>query len=462
MKNNRFKFILAISLAGIFLITSGQNCGGPSEDKGPSKLTPVNLTYWRVKEDSSSFSDLISGFQQIYPHVSITYKQLRPEVYEEELLNAWARDKGPDLFSIPSTWLGKYQDMILPIPLGAEIQMKREVIVGTFKKAVRVETKIERIYNLMELKKAFVDIVPEEILIDGNIYGLPMAMDILALYYNREMLNNAGIVHPPATWPEFIEDVRVLTFQDREGNFIQAGASLGGAENTRYGVDILSLLMLQNETPMVEGGNAAFNRPAPSIPGEAPYFPGVAALEFYTDFANPLKEIYTWNEDMPDSLDAFTGARCAFFFGYSSDLALIRALGPKLAFDITPVPQISGSLKKVNFANYWLETVSKKTAHPHEAWAFLNYISRAQNAKSFLDKVGYPTAHRDLISQQLKNIELAPFTEGVLTAKTWYHGKNYTLVEEAFKEMIKDVLLGRKETIKEAVDWCVQKVNLTY
>ena len=147
-------------------------------------------------------------------------------------------------------------------------------------------------------------------------------------------------------------------------------------------------------------------------------------------------------------------------FGYSDYLNLIKEQAPKLNFDIIKVPQISSSLKEVNYANYWLETVSKKTKHPHEAWAFVLHATEAQNAKTFVERAKRPTVHRSLIQFQLEDFDLAPFASSVLTAKTWYQGKKYSLVKEAFREMTENVLSGQK-TIQEAIQYCVQRVNLT-
>ena len=89
------------------------------------------------------------------------------------------------------------------------------------------------------------------------------------------------------------------------------------------------------------------------------------------------------------------------------------------------------------------------------------YAIEAQNAQTFIERTKRPTAHRALIQKQLEDFDLAPFTRGVLTAQTWYQGKNYSSVEESFKEMIKNSLTGEK-TIEAAIKYCAQKVNLTY
>ncbi len=457
-KKTKYSKLVIVLLVGIFLITSGLGCKGTSK-KLTEKLKPVNLVYWRIKDGQDAFSAIIQGFQKLYPYVSITYKLIREEEYEQSLLEAWAEDRGPDIFSIPNTWLGKYQSKILPLSVTGEITMAKQIMTGTIKKQPKIIEEKKKAPDLRQLREAFVETVPKDIVIDNQIYGLPLSLDILAMYYNRDLLNSTGIVSPPQTWEEFANVVKALVLQDRYGSFIQSGAAIGTAENITYLTDVLSLLMLQNGTPMVdERGRATFNQSLPSEPG---YYPAQQALQFYLSFANPASEIYTWDQDMPGDLDSFISGKVGFIFGYSGYLSLIKQQAPKLNFDITKAPQISGSLKEINYARYPIETVSKKTKYPNQAWAFILYATEAQNAKTFIERTKHPTAHRILISEQLQDFDLAPFAKGVLTAQTWYRGKNYSLVEEAFQEMVKDVLVGEKNA-KQAIDYAVNKVNLTY
>ncbi len=458
MFNNEKTKILISFLIVIFLITSGFGCKCTPE-KLAEKIKPINLVYWRPQDGQDAFSAIIQGFKTLYPHVSITYKEIRPEEYEQALLEAWAEDRGPDIFSIPNTWLGKYQTKILPIDLSGEVVIGREIITGKIKKESKIIEEKKKAPNLRELREIFVETVSKDLVVDNKIQGLPLSLDILVLYYNRDILNSAGIINPPQNWQEFVNDVNILTLQDRYGDFIQSGAALGASKNVENLTDILSLLMLQNGTSMAEqGGRAVFDKPLADDPG---YFPGKEALRFYTGFTDPYQEIYTWNEKMINSLDAFIQGKVGFILGYSDYLPVIKEQAPKLNFDIAPAPQISGSLKEVNYTRYQVETVSKKSGHPQEAWVFILYAAEAQNAQTFIERTKRPTAHRVLIEKQLEDFDLAPFVKGVLTAQTWYRGKNYSLVEESFQEMVYNVLTKEK-TIDEAINYCVQKVNLTY
>ena len=57
------------------------------------------------------------------------------------------------------------------------------------------------------------DILPsalEAVTIDGKIYALPIEMETLGLFYNVDMLKEAGI-EPPKTWDELYEAAKALT-----------------------------------------------------------------------------------------------------------------------------------------------------------------------------------------------------------------------------------------------------------
>jgi multiple sugar transport system substrate-binding protein len=44
----------------------------------------------------------------------------------------------------------------------------------------------------------------------GKSYGMPWLMDSKLFFYNKAMLEKAGITKPPATWPEVIKDAEIL------------------------------------------------------------------------------------------------------------------------------------------------------------------------------------------------------------------------------------------------------------
>jgi multiple sugar transport system substrate-binding protein len=291
----------------------------------------------------------------------------------------------------------------------------------------------------------------------------------MALYYNKDLFNNAGIAEPPAFWDNtFQQYVKKLTKQDTKGQIIQAGVGMGGSTNIERSADILAMLMMQNGAVMIDdSGQVTFNSVPPGYATQN-YVPGLEALRFYTDFANPAKEVYSWNKDLDNSLNMFTQNKLAMMFAYSYDLPIIKAAAPKLNFAVAPLPQIENSAQPVNFANYWVETVSKKSLHKNEAWDFVQFMTQADQAKLYLAKANRPPALRSLITKpdfyntdpQGGGLYLDVFTNQVLTAKTWYHGDDADVADGIMNDMIDSVVSGAGD-VESAINLAANKVQQT-
>jgi multiple sugar transport system substrate-binding protein len=305
-----------------------------------------------------------------------------------------------------------------------------------------------------QVRDMFVDVVGRDVILEDNkIYGLPLSVDTLAMFYNKDLLNNAGISEPPKYWNrEFLQSVKKLTKQDPKRGLIQSGVAMGGSTNIERFTDIISLLMIQNGATMIdENGKTSFHL-IPSFARESGYNPGLEALRFYTDFANPTKESYSWNSEMNNSLEMFISGNLALMFGYAYHIPAIKAAAPKLNFSVTKFPQIEGSPPtNINFANYWVETVSKKSQNKNEAWDFIQFITQADQAKIYLEKAQKPTALRSLVQSQRTDDTIGVFADQVLTAKSWYRGNNVTAAENAFTEMVEAVFNNTEENIDKII-----------
>jgi len=467
---NFFRLATVLLLVGSFVLSStGCTKGGTSEAKDAYK--PVKLVYWSVWDDEDAFADIIKAYKLVRPNVKIEYKKFRYEEYEQALLEALAEDRGPDIFSIHNTWVKRYEPRLLSMPASVTIPVK--YLKGTVKKEEVIELQTQKMMTILDLKKNFLDVVYQDVVDQKNvgtekapkmqdvIWGLPLSVDTLVMYYNKDLLNNAGIAEPASNWQDFQDQVAKITKIDAATNkFLVSGAAIGTADNVARSSDIISLLMMQNLAPMLDdAGYAAFDK-RPKITG-VEGVPGVGAVEYYSQFANPMGGAYTWNNEMPNSLDAFIQGRTAYFFGYSYHRATIDAKAPKLNYSIAAVPQV-GDQQKVNFANYWVETVSSKTKNKDYAWDFVQFSAKEDNVVKYLDKNKKPTAliSAKVINQQLADEKIQVFADQLLTAKSWYRGYDPTGAEKAMGEMINLINSGTMESNK-AVKQAVEKINST-
>lgn len=445
-------------LISLFILGSGFGCK-TTDSQTEEAMQAITLNYWRVFDGPDAFSDIIANYKVIHPNITINYRKLRYEEYEDALLNALAEDRGPDILSIHNTWIKKYENKLAPMPSAITLAYQEET--GAIKKET---INVLRTYNtpsLKNIKDNFVDTVFNDVVLNTNeIYGLPLSVDTLALYYNRDLFNNAGITQAPLYWnTDFQQNIKKLTKQDPVQGITQSGIALGGDTNITRFSDILSVLMMQNGATMLENNQVLFNA-IPAATKSTNYNPGLEALRFYIDFANPGKEVYSWNDDMPNSLDMFINGKLAMMFGYSYQLADIKAGAPKLNFSISKLPQIENSPLEINFANYWVEGVSKKSLYQNEAWDFIIFATKAEQVKSYLEVSKKPTALRSLIEAQKEDDDIGIFVDQLLTAKSWYKGIDPNAAETAIGEMISKAKEG-SEKILDILNTGASKVQQT-
>lgn len=458
------KFFSIFFVAFVALLLSG--CGFKAD--APEGYA-VDLEVWGVFDDSDAYAEILGEYRRINPYVrSINYRKLPVETYKDELLNALAAGKGPDIFMIRNSWRGAFEDKIAPAPDQLAIS--------------------ERQY-----RDTFADVAGNDFIgTDGKIYGAPLSVDSLALYYNKDIFNAAGIGNPPATWEELLADVQKLNRVDQSGNVTQSGIAMGTAYNINRSTDILTALMLQLGSGIGDRGQAARTDFSDQNSQKA--------LNFYTQFANAGSGSYSWNPRLHYSIDAFYEGTLGMMINYSWQYATIKQKNAKLNIGIAPLPQFAGT-QPVNVANYWGFAVAKNKQYQapvgqenvkadiekqnylrvHESWQLLKFLAfPPQNqtttlmnglagttkdfplaidpAKKYLERTGKPAARRDLIEMQKNDLVLAPFALGNLIAKNWYQG-NPEAVEAVFAEMIDDVNRGRKNTY-DALDTASKRINV--
>lgn len=466
-KTRFFSAFLALAMIPFF-----SGCG--------SEAAPytVNLEIWGVFDDSTVFNEIIGQYKNLNPYVGeIKYKKFSQDSYARELLDALASGQGPDIFLINNSWLPSYINKLEPAPTP--------------------------LISEQDIKNNFPDTVASDFVDSGKVYATPLSVDSMALYYNKDMFNAAGITSAPKTWQEFNEDVRKLTIVDAVGNIQQSGAAIGTARNVNRASDLLSLLMYQNgvEMPSRKGMLAKFDEGVVGPNGDVVQA-GELALGYYSQFArlslgstaqNPL---YTWNSRQHDSIDAFAEGSVAMMFNYSWQNAVIKSKNPKLNYGIAMVPQIN-SAKSVSVSNYWGFGVSKNkvnataaigapSATPvsnevrtHEAWQFLKFLTlknaggitlynaytktskdfpiNFDPALDYLKRTQQPAARRDLIESQKTDPNLGPFAQSNLIAKHWYQ-QDPSTVEGVFSEVIEAVVRG-DVSLHDALTMAKNRIN---
>ncbi len=431
----KFIAVCLILLTGLSL--AGLKCP-PDQSDDDEKIT---LQWWRVNfDDSQDLEKIIKSFKNEHPNIKVELKTFTFEEYETALVDAISastleENKGPDIISIHDDWLPRWSTRLTPIP---------------------ASDKTYEHMTFREYQDIFVQTAVDELTAQSQVYAVPLSVDTLALYYNKDFFDSAGVSQPPKTWSEFSAAVKKLT-AIKEGIITQSGAAIGTSTNINRSTDILELIMLQNGTKMINDAHTqmTFNSSTGGT-GNASN-PGAIATAFYTDFANAQKVDYTWNLNQHYSIDAFVAGETAMMFNYSFRQKTVEKKSPNLNYGIAAMPQIDLGGNKINYPNYWAEAVSNKSKYPHQSWQFVEYLANKDNMKAYYESTLRPPARRDLIAELQSNPVQGIFGEQALTARSWWKPDNRQ-IEIIFAKMIESINLG-KNTVEEALSIAQQSAN---
>ncbi len=463
--SQRFRWLIIILVLLLPVIVGGAACS--TKNQSSATLAPITIKMWGVWDEEDAYTEIFNSYKASHPNVKFEYTKFQYEEYRDQLLAAWARGEGPDIFAVPNSSLGDYRKFITPLPQTIEVpKLVTSKALGCKKETKRVTTK-QRTYTADTLRSEFIPVVSEDVLFydkDGNpqIYGLPFSTDNLVLYYNRDILNQARIALPPRNWNELVSQIPSLVKENEKGEIIQSAIALGTSKNIQRYTDLLSVLMMQDGATMGKMNDAnvfqaVFDQSVKDADNKA-FYSGAHALTFYTDFSNASKQAYTWNEDLPDSFEAFTQGLSAYFLGYAYHIPLIQKAAPTLNYDIAALPQVSLN-QEINFANYWVQSVFVNSKNATQAWDFLYFATQAGNVQPYLKETVLPSALRSIINTQAEDYpQIDIFIKQSLTSSSWYHGKNYRTVDEAFKLMIDEVVKA-ETTPKDAVEKAAKTIN---
>jgi len=474
MKKALSRFLGLFLILGLAMGLSG--CSGTS--KTPAQKT--TLYWWRSREDANEdvLQEVIKNYEKQVGTVKIELVLKDPRTYEQELTEALAAHQtvknAPDIISIKGEDLPKF------VPLLAQAPDNLFDVKQTTKSKKTGETTTQYVQNLFE------DVVAKSVIFNSDgkqlVYGLPMGIDNLAVYKNKKLfakaaervettnkveknLSTAQVKEIKATlegdidtWQKLVAVIPYLRVADG-ANISQAAIALGTSLNVERSYDILQTIMMQNGTVMTSDGldEATFNLSQTGT--VAKRTPGEEALKFYLRFSDPNDpQTYTWNDKMPNSVDAFMQGQTAMMIHYASAYRYIINEAPtiKSSLDVIPMfqlvdPKVPTSQDKLKtYGRMWVEAVPSAKGDQklqNAAWSFVYYITSKSGSKPYLQAMKIPSALRDVTSSAKFDV----FDEQKKFSDTWYKGHRALEIDKLFIGMIDEVYTARR-SLKDALD----------
>ncbi len=280
--------------------------------------------------------------------------------------------------------------------------------------------------------------------------ALPLLVDPLVTYYNKDLLAAKNFVVPPKTWTDLQAATPLLTKHDSQNHLTQSAIALGQADNIANARDILSALFLQTGNSIVTtdpstGASTATLTAGSTNSDATTELPTVQALDFYTGFTNPTATNYTWNSGLPESLQTFLAGKSAFYIGRASQLFSIQSQNPHLNFDVTTLFQPAGATRPITFGSFVAVGIMSKSLNPIAAYAAATQIASSSNIDALSKLLSLPPARRDLLQIAQSNPYVSVFFQAALSTFSW-PDPNPVSTNKIFHDMITNVNSNTTDT----------------
>lgn len=351
-------------IAGVIVFSafSGSNTVDP---------TKVEVVIWGSLPDG-----LFTGIKDEINTVNLgtlnfAYRSVEEKDFDQTLIEALAEGQGPDIVLTPESSLFKNQ--------------RKFSLIG-------FDVLSERYY-----KDTFIE-GSEIFLTPSGAYGVPFLADPLIMYWNRDILSSHGIALPPTTWEELIALTPQLSTLADDKTILKSMIAFGDHKNVPFVKQILTALSFQAGGQWVirEGIDGASNLLKGRIDEESTAIQ--TAFTFFSQFADPLRSLYSWNRSLPNAEDHFLAGNLAFYFAPASEYAVIKQKNPNLNFDVAVLPQPKNGASKKTSGRVYAFSVLSSSLHKEASLGTIITLTNPAIAKRFSEVSGLPPARRDLLS----------------------------------------------------------------
>jgi multiple sugar transport system substrate-binding protein len=393
----------------------------PARVAAQEKISLKYLSVARGEPRRQAILQVVERFEKANPNVKVELSEIPFDQYFQKISVSMAAGSGVDAFDVDSPLVASYayQDVLLPLDEYVD-------------------------------KKDWEDFLDQERQIatyNGKILTLPWSSSSQAVFYNLDMVKDAGITPPSSpdqrwTWAQLLDAARKLTKKAPDGSVQVYGFVVEQVDRPYQILPLFQSNGAQVISP--DGAKTAGFLNSPEA---------VEALQFYGDLYN--KHAVAPKKPIPD---AFGRGQAALFLANSPHVNQIRRLFPQTKWALTPHPTFK---KAVTPTGAWHVGVFKKTKHPKEAAALALAYANASQAKDNFKIMNYTPVRKS-------TFEAFPEEFKALPNSLFYHEVTHTAVrrpgtpawreyEDLLRAAIRNVIDGAEA--KKELDTAVARID---
>jgi multiple sugar transport system substrate-binding protein len=338
----------------------------------------VTIQYWQYELEAKTkiVEDVLKPeFEAANPGITIEHVNFPYDDFRQQVAAAVQAGEGPDVLNVYYGWIPAYVQQQFLVPLPQDI-FAHDVIESAFFPTVAA-AKVQEEY-----------------------YALPTAVRTLALFYNKDHLDAAGI-QPPTNWEELVEAAKATVKKDGD-NFEVVGFTwdIGGQGHNWW----REALIRQNGALPMSEDNRTLQWTSPEA---------IEAFNYATSFL--LEHGVTQAGFETDGSTAFGAGKAALHIDGSYRVGSLAISAPDLNYGIVPLP---ANKESASFASFWANTITRNAAEGDKAIAaqkWIDFLASADVQSRWTPATGELPARQALAADPalMEDELLAPFIESL-------------------------------------------------
>lgn len=413
MKTPRLVLILGLLTVVLFGLTACEAPAAPSAAEAEPEV--VEIEYWQYNFEARvlAMDRLIEMFEAENPNIKVVHNSDVPYAeYRDKIAASVPAGVGPDVATLFYGWQTVWLDADYLVPL-PEDAFPKAMIDDEFSPLVQAS------------------------FVDGTLYTIPTAVRALAMFYNKDLMADAGLdpESPPTTLDELASQAAACTVRADNGDYEVQGFVVDLASQDHHWFREVLVRQFGGEPFSADGQSVTWNSEA-----------GQQAWDYLLKFKTELE---TGDRDLFDgSTQAFLAGRACFHIDGSFRLGTIANNAPDLNFGVVELPSHNGV--QSTFGSYWTHGITQKGASDparlDAAVKFLQFVTSDEAGSIWVDMVGELPARLNAGSdpELLADPKLGAFAAGLGYAQATFF-VNESEQRQALIDAYDMVVLGGEE-----------------
>jgi len=308
----------------------------------------IRVGTWESGAALDVWNGLIKGFNTMYPDIKVSFEPV-PDNYGTKLLTQIAANDAPDVFQVGDGDVRMFVERGGAADLTSYTQGKNNL------------PGLDPVVYYPSLYQTGV--------VDGKSSFLTKDYSPLAIYYNKDLFDKAGVPYPKDGW----------TWEDFQNTAIKLTS--GSGPSAQYGVLLPGNWTRAIEPFVFQNGGDVSSPDGTKTSGYLDSPATVAAIQYYVDLYNKYKV-------SPSPADVSTTFQGVDLFQTGKVAMSLTGIWPEdgyskaanFHYGVVGLPQHKARANAVCYAGLGLYKGSK---NPDQAWLFLRYIGGQQGQTAF-------------------------------------------------------------------------------